>query len=131
MKLHRYTRSMRYALVAVAVMVALGVGGGCTAEKARVEKEDRLSAGRLDGRFHYDDPLVQMLSPTEREAMERVGMMAPKPELLEGEVDEDGDGIADLPQEEPSQWDQAGDVMMSVLSVSITLGMMAAPYLLF
>jgi len=33
--------------------------------------------------------------------------------------------------EEQSGMDAAGDVMMSVLSVSITLGMMAAPYLLF
>ena len=32
--------------------------------------------------------------------------------------------------EEQTVW-TAGDVMMSVLSVSITLGMMAAPYLLF
>ena len=122
---------MRFALAAVAVMVALVAGGGCAAETKRVADEDRLSAGRLDGRFRHDDPLVAMLSPREREAMQRVGMLAEPPELAEGEVDLDGDGIADPPVEEQSGMDQAGDVMMSVLSVGITLGMMAAPYLLF
>ena len=121
---------MRFALLAV--VVAVVVAGGCAAEKQRLQEEDRLSAGRLDGRFRHDDPLVEMLSPTEREAMQRVGMLAPPPPLEEGEVDEDGDGIADAAVEEPpSKMDQAGDVMMSVLSVGITLGMMAAPYLLF
>ena len=123
-----YTGHMRFSWVAV---VAVAVVIGCAAEKQRVQDEERLSASRLDGRFQYDDPLVQMLSPREREAMERVGMMAPKPELAEGDVDEDGDGLADPPKEEQSSMDQAGDVMMSVLSVGITLGMMAAPYLLF
>jgi hypothetical protein len=33
--------------------------------------------------------------------------------------------------EEKSTADKAGDVMMSVLTVGVTLGMMAAPYLLF
>jgi hypothetical protein len=120
---------MRFAWVAVVAAVVMA--GGCAAEKQRVEKEDRLSAARLDGKFRHDDPLVQMLSPREREAMQRVGMLADPPELAEGEVDEDGDGIADVPVEEPSKMDQAGDVMMSVLSVGLTLGMMAAPYLLF
>jgi hypothetical protein len=68
--------------------------------------------------------------------MMKQGMLA---EADEGS-DLDGDGIADIDvnaaadekaAEEQSNMDAAGDVMMSVLSVGVTLGMMAAPYLLF
>jgi hypothetical protein len=132
-----YTRPMRLALVAAAVTVATVVAGGCATDKKRVEREKAFSAARLDGRFEYDDPLVLMLSPSERQAMANAGMLdVPEDGDLEGAVaaaeaaaDDDGDGESDV--EAKSGMDKAGDVMMSVLTVSITLGMMAAPYLLF
>ena len=128
---------MRFALVAVALVAATVVAGGCAADKKRVEREKAFSAARLDGRFEYDDPLVLMLSADERQAMVNAGMLdVPEDGDLEGAIaeaeaaaDEDGDGKDDL--EEKTGMDKAGDVMMSVLTVSVTLGMMAAPYLLF
>ena len=111
----------------VAVVLALAMAGGCAAEKQRVEKEEKISAARIGGKFRHDDPLVQMLSPEERGALDRAGMMAPVPE---GEELADADE-AGASEDEKSSMDTAGDVMMSVLSVSVTLGMMAAPYLLF
>ena len=125
-----YTRPMRTALAVVAMAVALVAIGGCAAEKQRAAQAERLSAARLDGKFQHDDPLVMMLTPEQRAAMAKQGMLA---DASENE-DLDGDGVADVDAavaEEQSGMDAAGDVMMSVLSVSITLGMMAAPYLLF
>jgi hypothetical protein len=128
-----YTRPMRTALAVVAMAVALVAIGGCAAEKQRTVKEERLSAARLDGRFQHDDPLVMMLTPEQRAAMAKQGMLADADET----EDLDGDGVPDVDNaaleadEDKSGMDAAGDVMMSVLSVSITLGMMAAPYLLF
>jgi len=125
-----YTRCMRTALAVVAMAVALVAIGGCAAEKQRAAQAERLSAARLDGKFQQDDPLVMMLTPDQRAAMMKQGMLA---DAAEGE-DLDGDGVADADAavaEQQSGMDAAGDVMMSVLSVSITLGMMAAPYLLF
>jgi hypothetical protein len=127
---------MRTALAVAVVSVAFMAVAGCSAEKVRAAKEERLSAARLDGKFQQDDPLIMMLSPEQRTAMLKQGMLA---QPTEGS-DLDGDGIADVDvadeadaknAEEQSDMDAAGDVMMSVLSVSITLGMMAAPYLLF
>ena len=132
MRVLTYTRPMRTALAVVAMAVALVAIGGCAAEKQRTVKEERLSAARLDGKFQHDDPLVMMLTPEQRAAMAKQGMLADADET----EDLDGDGVPDvdaaaLEAEEKSGMDAAGDVMMSVLSVSITLGMMAAPYLLF
>ncbi len=130
MRVLTYTRPMRTALAVVAMAVALAAIGGCAAEKQRAAQAERLSAARLDGKFQHDDPLVMMLTPEQRAAMAKQGMLA---DASENE-DLDGDGVADVDAavaEEQSGMDSAGDVMMSVLSVSITLGMMAAPYLLF
>jgi hypothetical protein len=127
---------MRTALAVAVVAVAFMVAAGCSAEKVRAAKEERLSAARLDGKFQQDDPLIMMLSPEQRTAMMKQGMLA---NAKEGS-DLDGDGMADIDvdsaedakaAEEQSNMDAAGDIAMSVLSVSITLGMMAAPYLLF
>ena len=118
---------MRSALVAV--VVALAIAGGCAAEKKRVEQEDKISAARLSGKFRHDDPLVTMLSPSERDALENAGMMEAAPEGSElgdeAANDESGD------DDSKSSSDKYGDIAMSVLSVGVTLGMMAAPYLLF
>jgi len=78
--------------VAVAVAVAFMVAAGCSAEKVRAAKEERLSAARLDGKFQQDDPLIMMLSPEQRTAMMKQGMLA---NADEGS-DLDGDGIADI-----------------------------------
>ena len=127
---------MRTALAVAVVAVAFMVAAGCSAEEVRAAKVERLSGARLDGKFQQDDPLVMMLTPEQRTAMMKQGMLA---DAKEGS-DLDGDNIADIDidaaedekaAEEQSGMDAAGDVMMSVLSVSITLGMMAAPYLLF
>jgi hypothetical protein len=127
---------MRLAAMVVAVMVAVAIGGCVTAaEKKRVEREDKISASRISGKFRHDDPIVKMLSADEREALDRAGMMEARAEgdgeLGEDFVDEDGDGEDDALSENKTGMDKAGDVMMSVLSVGVTLGMMAAPYLLF
>ena len=132
----RYTARMRTALAVAVVAVAIMVVAGCSAEKVRAAKEERLSAARLDGKFQQDDPLIMMLSPEQRTAMLKQGMLA---NADEGS-DLDGDGIADIDvhaaadeksAEEQSNMEAAGDIMMSVLSVSVTVGMMVAPYLLF
>ena len=125
---------MRFAWLAVVAAVVL-MADGCAEDQKRIEREKQFSAARINGKFRVDDPLVRMLSPDERQAMVRQGMLdVPEDGDVEGAVaaaeDEDGDGEPDS-LEEKSDMDKAGDVMMSVLSVSITLGMMVAPYLLF
>jgi hypothetical protein len=123
---------MRLAVMAVVVGLVMAIGG-CAAEKTRVEKEDKISAARLSGKFRHDDPIVKMLSDDERAALGRAGMMEVRAEgdetLGEGEDGEGADG--DALTENKTGMDKAGDVMMSVLTVGVTLGMMAAPYLLF
>ncbi len=118
-------------MVAVAVALAVAMAGGCaTTEKERLaqEKEDRISAARLGGKFRHEDPLVQMLSPEERVALDRAGMLAePDPEELAA-ADTENAAAEDA---DKSSMDKAGDVMIAVLSVVIPLGMAAAPYLLF
>jgi hypothetical protein len=115
----------------VAVVLAMMMAG-CAAEQIKAEKEERISAARLSGKFQHDDPLVKMLSPEERGALDRAGMLAPRPEGEELAGDPDSmDEAATFDDEEKSTSEKAGDVLMSVLSVSVTLGMMAAPYLLF
>ena len=114
----------------VAAAVAVAIGGCAAAEKQRVEKEEKISAARLGGKFRHDDPIVKMLSDDERSALTRAGMMEPRQEGDELGEGENGEETA-AADEEKSDMDKAGDVMMSVLSVTVTLGMMAAPYLLF
>ena len=114
------------------VVVVLGVlMVGCAAEEQRATEEREYSAARLNGKFRQSDPLVQMLSPQERQALVRAGM------LDESEVEADdpdaasGDDASSSPDAQKSTTEKAGDVMLSVLKVGVTLGMMAAPYLLF
>ena len=117
--------------VLVAVGLALVVAGGCATEKQRLkeEHEERISAARLEGKFRHDDPLVQMLSPNEREALDRAGMLAP---ARDGEIGPDGEEIAaDDELDTESTSEKAGGVMLGVLSVVVPLGMAVAPYLLF
>jgi hypothetical protein len=80
-----------------------------------------------------------MLSPTERAALDRAGMMQakPAPELdADGNEivvagDETGDETGDDTDDEKSTADKAGDVMLAMLSVIVPIGMAVAPYLLF
>ena len=126
-------------LVVVAVGVALLVGGACGLEQERAKKKaDEFSASRLDGKFGAKDPIVQMLSPEERAALGRAGLMADPAEADDedaeagGEGDDaDADAKTDAFGRPKSTADQVGDAMMSVLTVTFTVGMMAAPYLLF
>ena len=119
-------------LLLVAVLAVLAADG-CGMEKDRERlREERFSAARLSGSYKADDPMVQMLSPGEREAMVRAGMM--EPEELDGAMDlaegEDGDDEGEDEGEKTTS-EKAGDAVMSMLVVGVTLGMMAAPYLLF
>ena len=122
----RYTRPMRTLL---AVAVVLGVAGGCGMEqKSHMDEADKaFSAGRLDGKFGHNDPILMMLSPEERGALEDAGLMAS--DGIEP-IGDDLDGGAP-PEEVKSGSEKAGDVMMSILTVGVTVGMMVAPYLLF
>ncbi len=125
---------MRFAWLVVAAAIVV-MADGCAEDQKRIEREKQFSAARISGKFRVDDPLVRMLSPDERQAMVRQGMLdMPEDGDLEGAVaaaeDTDGDGTPDEDAEK-SDMDKAGDVMMSVLTVSVTLGMMVAPYLLF
>ena len=123
---------MRMVVVMV-VALAVVTAGGCMSmtEQKRLEKEEKISATRLSGKFRHDDPLVAMLGPSERDALDRAGMLEPMTEEELAEADALAEGKDPNGEEEKSFQDQAGEVLMSVLSVSVTLGMMAAPYLLF
>ena len=126
-----YTRAMRLAAMVVAAAVVMALGGCMSAEKKRVELDEKISAARLGGKFRHDDPIVKMLSDDERSALANAGMMAPR-EPGEEEVADGEGGDSLVPREdEKTGMDKAGDVMMSVLTVGVTIGMMAAPYLLF
>lgn len=113
-------------VVVVGLAVALG---GCQAEEQRAKDEQAYSSARLNGKFRANDPIVQMLSPNERAAMMNQGLL----EEGEPELGPDGEPLDEVADGKPpkSDMDKAGDAMMSVLTVGITLGMMAAPYLLF
>jgi hypothetical protein len=113
----------------VVVGLAL-VMGGCAAEEQRAKEEKAFAASRLNGKFRSQDQIVQMLAPGERQALHNAGMLdESEPEL--GPDGEPLDGTQEADADGKSNMDKAGDAMMSVLTVGITLGMMAAPYLLF
>ena len=131
-----YSDAMRMALVAV--VLAMVVAGGCAGEKQKAVHEEQISAARLSGKFRYDDPLVTMLSPTERAALDRAGMMQAKPppefDADGNEIaaaDETGDESSAEAETDKSTVDKAGEAMMAVLAVIVPIGMAAAPYLLF
>ncbi len=132
-----YTRPMaRTAMVAVAAVIVTMALGCAATEKQRLEAEheEKISAARMSGKLRHDDPLVVMLSPDEREALGRAGML---------EAPVDGDVAADPadPNGDPDQVDadgkprttadKAGDVAIAVMSVLVPLGMAVAPYFLF
>jgi hypothetical protein len=128
-----YTRRMRIALVAVVVAMTMAVG--CAAEKQRADKEakeEKISAARLSGKFRQDDPLVVMLSPNERGALVRAGMLEDPGESDADVADGDGEGANGFePDADKTTLDKAGEATVSVLSVLIPLAMTAAPFLLF
>ena len=132
-----YSAIMRMALVAV--VLAMVGAGGCAADNKKAIHEEQISAARLSGKFRHDDPLVAMLSPTERAALDRAGMMQAKPapefDADGNEIvvagDETGDETGDDTDAEKSTADKAGDVMLAMLSVIVPIGMAVAPYLLF
>jgi hypothetical protein len=126
----RYTPSMR--LVVVAVGVALLVGACGAMDEKRAKRDHEFSAGRLDGKFGSDDAIVHMLSPEERNALDHAGLMAePLPPDEADAAAAGADDDTDIDGRPKTKAQKAGDVMMSVLTVGVTLGMMAAPYLLF
>ena len=124
------------------MVVGLVLASACGMEKEQAAKEEReqhISAARLNGKFDRRDPVVAWLSDDERSALERAGMMDPKPEAELASAGEGGEGDdADDPDDpddplggHKTKEEKAEDMMMSVLTVGITVGMMVAPYLLF
>jgi len=124
-----YTRRMRVILV-VAVGLLLVGAGACGTEKSRPKDDDgNFSAAQLGGRYKPDDPIVQMLSPEQRQALRDADMMQePDPDA----TDELGDDQAAADgEEESTTGEKVAGSMMSLLAVGISLGVMVAPYLLF
>jgi hypothetical protein len=126
----------RTAMAVVAAAVVTMALGCAVTEKQRLETEheEKISAARMSGKLRHDDPLVVMLSPDEREALGRAGMLeephegdvaadAADPNGDPDEVDEDG--------KPRTTADKAGDVAIAVMSVVVPLGMAIAPYFLF
>jgi hypothetical protein len=124
---------MRIALVAVVVAMAMAVGCAATEkQRADADKEEKISAARLSGKFRQDDPLVVMLSPNERGALERAGMLEEPGESDADAADGDGEGAnGSDPDAEKTTLENVGGATLAVLSVLVPLGMAVAPYLLF
>jgi hypothetical protein len=127
-------------MVVLAAGLALLMGSACGLDAEHLKKQhdaDEFSASRLDGKFASNDLIVQMLSPEERAALGNAGMMADAevgsgdPAAEDGGEKTDGDNSTDAFGQPKTTGDKIGDAMMSMLTVGITLGMMAAPYLLF
>jgi hypothetical protein len=124
-------------MVVLAAGLALLMGSACGLDQERAKKkDDDFSASRLDGKFGANDPIVQMLSPEERSALGNAGLMADG-DVPSGDPDAengdgtDGDNGTNAFGQPKTTGDKIGDAMMSMLTVGLTLGMMAAPYLLF
>ncbi len=116
---------MRTATVVAAVgLVAVLLG--CAAEQKRIgDAEDigpEFSAARLG---QPSRSMLTYLSPEERDALEKVGMEAPDPGLGDLEAAES------LDDENVETSEKVARATISVLGVGLTLGAMAAPYLLF
>ena len=119
---------MRTVLMATALL--LGLVGGCTMEDSHRpyfhdDSKDlpEFSAARLGQPFD-DASISEVLSPEEREALsmsEFADMFAPP---------ENDGGERPAPRGQ-STGDKIAGASMSLIGVGITLGAMAAPYLLF
>ncbi len=118
---------MRTARV-VAVVLALGMAG-CAMDQEKIAKDEEITAARLNGRYSQDDPILQMLSPEERQALRQAGMM--QEELPGGDLTEIDGAAPQADDDQPTFAQKAQGTMVSVLQVGVTLGMMVAPFLLF
>jgi hypothetical protein len=129
-----YKGSMRTAVTAVAIYALLLVGGCGMMEQNKPEEQvdADLTADDLGtGDFSADDDIIKMLPAEQREALEQSGMIRPAKhaDAADGDGADDGDLGADHDGDSTSK--KVGGTMMSILAVGFSLGIMAAPYLLF
>lgn len=126
------TTAVRAVVVALAVVVVVA----CSEKKTRLNTADDFSAARLGA---PSPSLLQYLSPEERDALDRIddrvdadpasiGESALHPGD-EGYGADDGLGVDENGEE--TMTDKATKASVSLLSVGITLGALAAPFLLF
>jgi hypothetical protein len=134
-----YKGPMR-TVVTVAAVCALLCVGACGTERNRPEEQvdaDVTAEDLGDGGLAADDDIVQMLSPDQRAALEQNGMIraaeaADPSDTDTANADEAGDEDgADADHKNESTSKKVGGAMMSLLAVGFSIGVMAAPYLLF
>lgn len=126
------TTAVRAVVVALAVVVVVA----CSEKKTRLNTADDFSAARLGA---PSPSLLQYLSPEERDALDRIDdRVDADPASLgesalhpgdEGYGADDGLGVDENGEE--TMTDKATKASVSLLSVGITLGALAAPFLLF
>ena len=113
--------------------VAALVGGACGMEKERAKDDAAFSAEHL-GDPDDEESIADLLSPEQREALERSGMKT-GPQLADDDElphhrkaageDEQPKGRLERTS------DTAGKLGVALLSVGVTLGALAAPFFLF
>jgi hypothetical protein len=122
-------------VLAVAAIVVGGWLGACGMDQKHKpffhqDDEDGPAYSSKLGDPLDEDSVAALLTPDEREAVERSGMKV----RHESDQDESSDpssrpkGYADS---EDSTADKAGKLSMALLTVGITLGAMAAPFFMF
>lgn len=122
----------RLAVVAVGVVLALM--GGCSSTSQMFSSDfDRenlpeISAADL-GVPERPTPAYQHLTPEERDAMDRAGIATHYPD-----TNAVGDAAAEADDEGfrgENGEDKTGKAIVSILSVGVTLGALAAPFFMF
>lgn len=115
--------------------VALLVAGACAPERNRVadlDADDGISAERLGGGIEGQGSIVHLLSPEERVALDRAGLIRHKDEQTAlADVEGIDDEVVEEGEDEGVTSAEVTGTMMSLLAVGISLGVMVAPYLLF
>ena len=111
--------------------VAALVGGACGMEKERAKQDAAFSAEHL-GDLDDEDSIVDLLSPEQREAVERSGIKT-GPQLADDDEELSPRGKPAATDEQPKGGieDTAGKLGVALLSVGVTLGALAAPFFLF
>jgi hypothetical protein len=112
--------------------VAALVGGACGMEKEHAKHDAAFSAEHL-GDADEDDSFAALLSPEEREAVERSGMTKdPHPDDDEQSPQPNHAATDEQPKGNfERNADTAGKLGVALLSVGVTLGAIAAPFFLF
>jgi hypothetical protein len=123
------TTAVRVVLVGLAVVVAVA----CADKKTRLNTAEDFSAAHLGA---PSPSLLRYLSPEEKDALMRVGDDVDEPETAglhpgdEGYGEDDGLGVDDNGGQETLS-EKTAKASVSLLGVGLTLGALAAPFLLF